>query len=246
VAALRGRDADAAVAVMDHHLGLVEHRALSDQGRDRNSISARCCRAMPRRWIPARCQRSRACRDERQERRNDRVPDFINTSFIIHGRARQDAAIKESIHDQASAFAPHLPRRRRRQPVHSLRLRRPGRRPPAITVGIVYVGSARITAGTRRMPVGAQGAEGNSGRQVVEEENVPETVAVAKPWSRVINIDGATLLFPTSFGYFNPFMVDAAKNTPRSSSAIRLRCGRPTSIPAMPAAISAISTRAIT
>jgi hypothetical protein len=34
VAALRGRNADAAIAVMEHHLGLVEHRALSDQGRD--------------------------------------------------------------------------------------------------------------------------------------------------------------------------------------------------------------------
>jgi hypothetical protein len=34
VAALRGRDADAAIAVMEHHLGAVEHRALLDQGRD--------------------------------------------------------------------------------------------------------------------------------------------------------------------------------------------------------------------
>jgi DNA-binding GntR family transcriptional regulator len=34
VAALRGRNADGAIAVMEHHLGLVEHRALSDQGRD--------------------------------------------------------------------------------------------------------------------------------------------------------------------------------------------------------------------
>jgi DNA-binding GntR family transcriptional regulator len=34
VAALRGRNAEAAIAVMDHHLGSVEHRALLDQGRD--------------------------------------------------------------------------------------------------------------------------------------------------------------------------------------------------------------------
>ncbi|WP_375411322.1 GntR family transcriptional regulator [uncultured Bradyrhizobium sp.] len=34
VAALRGRNADAAVAVMDRHLGAVERRALLDQGRD--------------------------------------------------------------------------------------------------------------------------------------------------------------------------------------------------------------------
>src|ERR1700709_1455422 len=34
VAALRGRNADAAIAVMDRHLGSVEDRALLDQGRD--------------------------------------------------------------------------------------------------------------------------------------------------------------------------------------------------------------------
>ncbi|HJZ21979.1 MAG TPA: FCD domain-containing protein, partial [Bradyrhizobium sp.] len=34
VAALRDRDADTAIAVMDHHLGSVEHRALLDQVRD--------------------------------------------------------------------------------------------------------------------------------------------------------------------------------------------------------------------
>jgi DNA-binding FadR family transcriptional regulator len=34
VAALRGRNGDAAIAVMDHHLGSVEHRALLNQGRD--------------------------------------------------------------------------------------------------------------------------------------------------------------------------------------------------------------------
>jgi DNA-binding GntR family transcriptional regulator len=34
VAALRGGNAEAAIAVMDHHLGSVEHRALLDQDRD--------------------------------------------------------------------------------------------------------------------------------------------------------------------------------------------------------------------
>ena len=34
VAALRGRNADAAISVMEHHLGLVENRALADEGKD--------------------------------------------------------------------------------------------------------------------------------------------------------------------------------------------------------------------
>ena len=30
----------------------------------------------------------------------------------------------------------------------------------------------------------------------------------------MINLDGATLIFPTSFGYFNPFMLEEAKKFP--------------------------------
>src|ERR1700730_6082603 len=49
VAALRGRNADAAIAVMDHHLGSVEHRALLDHGRyaqfDLGSVLARYAEA---------------------------------------------------------------------------------------------------------------------------------------------------------------------------------------------------------
>jgi len=50
VAALRGRSGDAAVAVMDHHLGSVEHRALLDQGReskfDLGAVLSRYAKAM--------------------------------------------------------------------------------------------------------------------------------------------------------------------------------------------------------
>jgi basic membrane protein A len=51
------------------------------------------------------------------------------------------------------------------------------------------------------------------GVKVVEEENVPETAAVQKTMQGMIAQDGATLLFPTSFGYFDPHMLAmAAKN----------------------------------
>jgi len=61
----------------------------------------------------------------------------------------------------------------------------------------------------------------------------------------MINIDGATLLFRPRSVYFNPFMVDAAKEIPQGS-----KFRHPTSLwsadkhPSMPAAISAISIRA--
>ena len=63
--------------------------------------------------------------------------------------------------------------------------------------------------------VGAKALREIPGVKVVEEENVPETVAVRKTMESMINIDGASLLFPTSFGYFNPFMVDEAKKYPK-------------------------------
>jgi simple sugar transport system substrate-binding protein len=40
--------------------------------------------------------------------------------------------------------------------------------------------------------------------KVIEEENVPETVAVQKTMEAMIRQDGAQLIFPTSFGYFDP------------------------------------------
>ena len=49
---------------------------------------------------------------------------------------------------------------------------------------------------------------------VVEEENVPETVAVQKSMEAMIRQDGATLIFPTSFGYFDPHVIKMAERFP--------------------------------
>jgi len=49
-----------------------------------------------------------------------------------------------------------------------------------------------------------------AGVKVVEEENVPETQAVQKSMQGMISQDGAKLLFPTSFGYFDPHMLAVA------------------------------------
>lgn len=84
-----------------------------------------------------------------------------------------------------------------------------------ITVGIIYVGSRADYGWNQAHAVAAKALKAILGVKVVEEENVPETAAVQKTMESMINIDGATLLFPTSFGYFNPFMVDAAKKYPK-------------------------------
>jgi simple sugar transport system substrate-binding protein len=84
-----------------------------------------------------------------------------------------------------------------------------------ITIGIIYVGSRQDYGWNQAHAVAAKALKEVTGVKVVEEENVPETVAVMKTMESMINIDGATLLFPTSFGYFNPFMIDAAKKYPK-------------------------------
>src|ERR1700682_6703656 len=84
-----------------------------------------------------------------------------------------------------------------------------------ITVGMIYVGPRADYGWNQAHAVAAKALKEIPGVKVVEEENVPETVAVAKTMESMINIDGATLLFPTSFGYFNPFMVDEARKYPK-------------------------------
>lgn len=50
--------------------------------------------------------------------------------------------------------------------------------------------------------------------KVLEEENVPETIAVQKTMESMINLDGAKILFPTSFGYFDPHILKVAEKYP--------------------------------
>ena len=54
-----------------------------------------------------------------------------------------------------------------------------------------------------------------AGIKVVEEEKVPETDAVEKTMESMINLDGATLIFPTSFGYYSPHMLKMAAKYPK-------------------------------
>ncbi len=51
--------------------------------------------------------------------------------------------------------------------------------------------------------------------KVVEQERVPETRQVYEVMESMIQGDGARLILGTSYGYFNPFMVDLAKKYPK-------------------------------
>ena len=83
-----------------------------------------------------------------------------------------------------------------------------------ITVGVIYVGPkddygynqahAEAAAMLKKMP----------GVSVVEEEKVPETADVQNTMLSMIKQDKATLLFPTSFGYFDPHILKVAASNP--------------------------------
>ncbi|MBI5719239.1 MAG: BMP family ABC transporter substrate-binding protein [Burkholderiales bacterium] len=82
-----------------------------------------------------------------------------------------------------------------------------------ITVGIIYVGPRDDFGYNQAHAEAAAQLKKIAGVKVIEEENVPETQAVQKTMQGMISQDGATLLFPTSFGYFDPHMLAmAAKN----------------------------------
>src|SRR6476646_8489324 len=83
------------------------------------------------------------------------------------------------------------------------------------TVGFVYVGSRDDYGYNQAHAAGAAALKSMPGVKIAEEEKVPETDAVEKTMESMINLDGATLLFPTSFGYYNPHMIKMAQKFPK-------------------------------
>ena len=84
-----------------------------------------------------------------------------------------------------------------------------------VTVGIVYVGPRDDFGWNQAHAVAAKALSQVPGVKVVEEENVPETVAVRKTLEAMVQSEGASLVFGTSFGYFDPFMIEMAKKYPK-------------------------------
>ena len=82
-------------------------------------------------------------------------------------------------------------------------------------VGFIYVGPRDDFGYNQAHAEGAAALKKMKGVKVVEEERIPETVQVAKTMESMINLDGAGLLFPTSFGYFNPYILNEAKKYPK-------------------------------
>src|SRR6266545_4045887 len=91
-----------------------------------------------------------------------------------------------------------------------------------LVVGFIYVGPKDDYGYNQAHAEGAKAVAKLPGVKIREEENVPETVAVQKTMESMINLDGATVLFPTSFGYFDPHILVEAQKFPDRTF---LHCG---------------------
>tara|TARA_R110000850_G_scaffold24588_2_gene71838 strand:+ start:1261 stop:2454 length:1194 start_codon:yes stop_codon:yes gene_type:complete len=84
----------------------------------------------------------------------------------------------------------------------------------SVVLGAVYVGPRDDFGWNQAHSVAMEILKKVENVTVIEEENVPETDAVSKSMESMINLDGANLILGTSFGYFEPFMIDLAAKYP--------------------------------
>jgi simple sugar transport system substrate-binding protein len=91
-----------------------------------------------------------------------------------------------------------------------------------LTIGFIYVGAKSDYGYNQAHAQGAAAIAKLPGVKIREEEMVPETVAVQKSMESMINLDGAALVFPTSFGYFDPHIL---KEAGKFKNVTFLHCG---------------------
>src|SRR5262249_12454713 len=90
----------------------------------------------------------------------------------------------------------------------------PARAADKLVVGVIYVGPRDDYGYNQAQAQAAAAIKKLPGVTVVEQEKVPETTDVQKTMGSMIEQDGATLLFPTSLGNFDPPILKMAEKSP--------------------------------
>ncbi len=83
-----------------------------------------------------------------------------------------------------------------------------------VVMGFIYVGPKDDYGYNQAHAQGKAGVSKLAWVKSVEEANVPENTSVEETMRNMIEQDGATALFPTSFGYFDPHILKIAKEYP--------------------------------
>ena len=91
-----------------------------------------------------------------------------------------------------------------------------------VRMGFIYVGPRDDYGYNQAHFEGKSAVAALDWVKAVDEENVPETIEVVKTMESMINLDGAQILFPTSFGYFDPHILKIATKWP---DVMFLHCG---------------------
>jgi simple sugar transport system substrate-binding protein len=91
-----------------------------------------------------------------------------------------------------------------------------------LAIGFIYVGPKDDFGYNQAHAQGAAAVKKMSGVKVTEAENIPESIDVQKTMKGMIAQDGAKVVFPTSFGYFAPHVLEMAKKYP---DIMFLHCG---------------------
>lgn len=91
-----------------------------------------------------------------------------------------------------------------------------------LVIGFIYVGAKDDYGYNQSHAEGAAGIGNIPAVKIVEQASVPETTEVQEAMRSMIEQDGATVIFPTSFGYFDPHVIQVAQDYPNVQF---LHCG---------------------
>ena len=91
-----------------------------------------------------------------------------------------------------------------------------------LKIGFIYVGPRDDFGYNQAHHEGAMLVSKLPGVTVLEEEKVPEAMEVQKTMESMVKLEGASLLFPTSFGYYDPHILKTAGKLPEVTF---LHCG---------------------
>jgi basic membrane protein A len=83
-----------------------------------------------------------------------------------------------------------------------------------LVIGFVYIGSKEDYGYNQAHALGAAAVRKMPGVIVKEEENVPDTMDAQKTMKSMIELNRVSVIFPTSFGYYDPHVLRLAARYP--------------------------------
>src|SRR5437660_10934056 len=82
-----------------------------------------------------------------------------------------------------------------------------GGSPDDLTVGFIYIGPKKDYGYTQAHQQGAEAVKKLPGVTVLEVEKVPESEDVQQRMKKMIDVEGAKVIFASSFGYCTPHVL---------------------------------------